>query len=83
MYTMATSYGVEFDSLVNDSILEGLKVDQAYSMRNTLLDSKDVPLRNLMEVTKQVHDSYVAFDSLIGTINWNSSVRNELKIAVK
>lgn len=83
MYTMATSCGVEFDSLVNDSILEGLKVDQAYSMRNTLLDSKDVPLRNLTEVTKQIHDSYVAFDSLIGTINWNSSVRNELKIAVK
>jgi hypothetical protein len=80
---IAINSGVNFDSLVNKSILEGLKVDQAYSMRNTLLGCQDIPLRKLREVTKQVHDSYITFDSLMDIINWNSSVREDLKSDVK
>ena len=30
-----------------------------------------------------LHDSYIAFDSLMDIINWNSSVRDELKMDVK
>ena len=79
----ATSHEVDFDSLVNSSILEGLKVDQAYSIRNALLGSKDLPLVEIREVSKKVHDSYITFSSLMDIINWNSSVRDELKIDVQ
>ena len=37
----------------------------------------------LREMTKQVHDSYIIFDSLMDIINRNSSVRDELKMDVK
>ena len=80
---IAIDSGIDLDSLVNNSILEGLKLDQAYSMRNTLLGSKDIPLTKLREVTKQVHDAYITFDSLMDFINWNSSVRNEIKSDMK
>ena len=79
---ITTSHEAEFDSLVNNSILEGLKVDQAYSMRNTLLGSKDFSLGEIREVSKKLHDSYIAFSSLMDIINWNSSVRDDLKIDV-
>ena len=83
MIMIATSHEVDFDSVVNSSILEGLKVDQAYSIRNTLLGSKDLPLGEIREVSKKVHDSYITFSSLMDIINWNLSVRDELKIDVQ
>ena len=66
---IATNLEGEFDPLVINSILEGLKIHKAYSMRNTLLAGKDIPLGKLREMTKQVQNSCISFDSIVDIIN--------------
>ena len=73
---------IELDSLINNSILEGLKVDQAYSMRTILFSNKEVPVEKLCKLSEEVHASYNSFNSLMDVINWNSLVRGELKTCV-
>ena len=73
---------IELDSLMNNSILEALKVDQAYAMRKILVSHNEVPIEKLCKLTEEVHASYNSFSCLMDIINWNSVVRDELKTCV-
>ena len=78
----AASSEVKLDSLITNSLLEGLKVDQAYAMRSIFLSCREIPMGKLWRLTEQVHDSYNSFNSLINTFNWNTAVRGEMKAKV-
>ena len=76
-----TSHKVDFDSLIRNSLLEALNVNQAYVMRTTFLKNcKEINnVGKLCEMTEQVQDSYKSFSSLMDILHWNPAVRHELK----
>ena len=80
---MATNHKVDIDSLINNSLLEGLNVHQAYSTLAACFDYKEIPVGKLGKVNEQARDSYNSFNSLIEILNWNSVVRGELNINQK
>ena len=79
----AFSSKFKLDSLITNSLLEGLKVDQAYAKRSIFLNYREIPLKKLWGLTEQVHDYYNSFNSLMNTFNWNTAVRDEMKAKVE
>ena len=72
------------DSLITASLLEVLKVNQAYVERLTLLDScKEPPIEKLWDLTKRLRESYESFSSLMDILNWNTVIRGELRETVE
>ena len=72
------------NSLVKTSLLEALKVNQAYIRRTALLNNKKEPtIEELCDLTEQVHESFKSFSTLMETLNWNSAARSELKETVE
>ena len=74
-----SSQTISFDSLIRTCLLEALHIDQAYLARIPLLYSDEIHVGKLDEVTELVSGSYQSFDSFMDILNWNPSVRGELK----
>ena len=73
---------VTLDTLITSSLLEALKIDQAYAMRSVFLSCREVPVGRLWRLTEQVRDDYNTFDSLVNTFSWNTTIRAEMKAKV-
>ena len=74
----ATSQKNSFHSLVRNSLLEALQINQAYSKRTSLLYLNDLHIEELCKVTEQAFGSYKSFDSFMDILKWNPTVRGEL-----
>ena len=78
------SHNNDTDSLIKASLLESLKVNQAFVRRLTILEScKQLPVEKLYDLTEQLRESYESFSSLMDVLKWNSVVRDELRETVK
>ena len=73
------SHKISFDSLIRTSLLEALQINQTYSMRTVLLYLHDFHIEELCKITEQAFGSYKSFDSFMDILNWNPTVRGELK----
>ena len=78
-----TTKQIDFDSLIKTSLLEALKVHNAYTMRYDILYSDKVPTEKLCGLSDQFHESCKSFDCLMGSFNWNSEIRDEFKELIK
>ena len=78
------SHNSDTDSLIKASLLESLKVNQAFVRQLTILEScKQLPVEKLYDLTEQLRESYESFSSLMDVLKWNSVVRDELRETVK
>ena len=75
----ASSCTISFGSLIRTSLLEALQINQSYSTRTSLLYLHDFHIEELCKTTEQAFISYKSFDSFMDILNWNQSVRGELK----
>ena len=83
-HTTFLSHNKDPNSLIETSLMEALKVSQAYTRRIAFLKNQKEPLiEELCDLTEQVHESYKSFNSLMETLNWNSAVRSELRETVE
>ena len=80
------SHQQDLDSLIKTSLVEVSKIDKAHTkaMQVTCVANiEDIPIDEVCDIIEQLHESYRSFNSIMDILNWNSSIRSELKETIE
>ena len=80
------SHQQNLDSLIKTSLVEVSKIDKAFvkAIRLTCIANiEDIPIDVICDIIEQLHESYRSFNSIMDILNWNSSMRGELKETIE